>query len=220
MSYTYNAARVSEILREEPSSLKDLCEVEDIIAKIKEIDKNVQLYKDQKTSRTNILNKEIKGLEATKEKLKQIIKMTLDSHDEDSLSFPQVGIVKKKSGSYNWKIKDENALLDKLKEKLKEDQLEGVIVNKPKLVKKEVDKLLSEWKEGGTWPDGVEELVDLEVSPDSIAISLDKGLNPRPQSDATGLHENQHDGFFDETPDIDKEKSLDDILGEITEDDL
>lgn len=212
MTYKYNSTRISEIMREDESALDDLCEVEDVIAKIKEIDKNIVFYKKQKKSRTQLLNESIAELEKNKDKLKNIIKMTLDQHEEESLSFPHVGVVKKKSGSSTWNIKNEDALMDKLRELLTEEELEDVIVIKPKLAKKEVDKFLEKWSKGGTWPDGIENLVEYETSPDNIAITMDKGLNPSPED---------HGGnFFKEDHSVDESTSLDDVLGEVTEDDL
>lgn len=213
MGYKYNSHRVSEVLREGIQSLEDLCEVEDFIAKVKDIDKTVAFYKKQKQSRTKIINDSIIELEATKDEIKKIIKNTLDEHNEDSLSFPSVGIVKKLAGSSKWIINDEEMLIEKLREHLDKEEFDSVVEMRPKLSKNSADKLFNKWSKGGSWPEGIEKLVEKEESPDSVSFKLEKGFNPSPK-------DIDQDEFFKEDKDIDEEKSLDDVFGEVSEDDL
>ena len=213
MNYKYNSHRVSEVLREGIKSLDDLCEVEDFIAKVKDIDKTIAFYRKQKKSRTKIINDSISDLEVQKEEIKKIIKNSLDQHNEDSLSFPSVGVVKKRSGSSKWSIKDEEALIKTLKDQLDEEEFDSIVEMKPKLSKSSVDKLFNKWKTGGSWPDGVEDLVEKIEEPDSVSFYLEKDFNPSPK-------DVDRDEFFKEPQEIDETKSLDDVFGELTEDDL
>lgn len=213
MGYKYNSHRVSEVLREGITSLDELVEVEDFIAKIKDIDKTVDFYKKQKKSRTKLINDSIVELENKREQIKKIIKNTLDSHDEYSLSFPGIGVVKKRAGSSKWVIVDEDELIEKLRDHLDSEEFDAVVEMKPKLSKKEADKLFKKWNTGGSWPDGIKDLVELQEEPDSVSFSLEKGFNPSPKDVG-------RDEFFHEDQQIDESKSLDDVLGELSEDDL
>lgn len=213
MGYKYNSHRVSEVLREGITQLDDLCEVEDFIAQVKDIDKTIDFYKKQKKSRTKIINDSINELEDKKNEIKKIIKNTLDSHDEESLSFPSVGVVKKRAGSSKWVILNEDELIEKLREHLDEAEFDTVVEMRPKLSKNAVDKMFKKWKTGGSWPEGIKELVQLNEEPDSVSFSLEKGFNPSPK-------DVDSDEFFHEGQEIDESKSLDDVLGELSEEDL
>lgn len=210
MSYKYNSQRISEILREGITQLKDLCELEDLIAKIKDIDKTVSFYSKQKKSRVAILDEEIKKLESQKETLKNIIKETLDCHNEESLSFPKVGVVRKKSGTTKWVINNEEELIASLKNSLSKEDFDSLVEMKPKISKSAIDKFFDKWQSGGSWPQGVDSFVECVKSPDSIALMLEKDFNPVP---------NNYDSFV-ENYEVDESKSLDDMFGEISEDDL
>ena len=174
MGYKYNSHRVSEVLREGIDSLDDLVEVEDFIAKVKDIDKTIAFYKKQKKSRTKIINDSISELETQKEEITKIIRNTLDGHDEESLSFPGVGVVKKRAGSSKWVIDNEEMLIEKLREHLSQEEFNEVVELKPKIAKSSVDKLLKKWNAGGSWPEGIEDLVHVDESPDSVSFHLEK----------------------------------------------
>ena len=213
MGYKYNSQRVSEVLREGITSLDELVEVEDFIAQVKDIDKTIVFYKKQKTSRAKLINDSIKELEQKKNEIKKIIKNTLDSHEEDSLSFPGIGVVKKRAGSSKWVVIDEDKLIEKMREHLDAEEFDTVVEMKPKLSKKAADKFFNKWKAGGSWPDDIKDLVELQEEPDSVSFSLEKGFNPSPK-------DIDKDEFFHENHEIDESKSLDDVFGELTEDDL
>lgn len=213
MGYKYNSQRVSEVLREGISSLDDLVEVEDFIAKVKDIDKTISFYTKQKNARTKIINDSISELQTQKEEITKIIKNTLDKHDEESLSFPSIGVVKKRGGSSKWVIDNKEVLIEKLREHLSKEEFDSCVELEPKITKKSVDKLLKKWSTGGSWPEGVEDLVHKEESPDSVSFHLEKGFNPSPKNI-------DKDEFFQEAQDIDESKSLDDVFGEVTEEDL
>jgi len=213
MAYKYNAQRVSEVLREGINSLDDLCEVEDFIAKVKDIDKTIAFYKDQKKSRVKIIDNAMSELASQKEQIKKVIKNTLDGHNEESLSFPDVGIVKKRAGSSKWIISNDDLLIEKFREHLTEEEFKSVVEMKPKISKSSADKLFKKWKAGGSWPEGAQELAYLNEDLDSVSFKLEKSFNPSPD-------EIDEDEFFKESHKPDKSKSLDDVFGEVSGEDI
>lgn len=208
--YEYDNDKVEESIVKN-DALEDLLDVEDLLAKIEEIDKNVDLFKKQKAKRTKILSEEIKKLEEKKNALKATILNTLEHHEEKSLTFPVVGTIRVKNGSSSWNVLSDDGLIDALVAEFGEDELiaDGLLERKLTICKTPLKKKLEEWHKGNDWPNGVEDKVERKETKDSVTISFNKGVQVLPNN----FNEEAEDSNGNVNP-------LDGIVGEVSMDDL
>jgi len=218
MEYVYNSDRVKEIINSEDSSgLEDALDIEDLMAKIFEIDKDIFFFKKQKKKRTKILDDQIRELESQKNFIKDVIKNTLSKHNEKSLTFPSVGTVKAKDGYQKWVVNENKVmdLINSIKEHLSEDFVSQLIKEKPAIDKRNLDSLLNEWEETGTWPSSefeniVKSCITKEEIPSTINTYFEKDTQVEPDKDIFNENKNQEDNS----------NNLDDLFGEIKLEDL
>ena len=170
----FNKQKIFELfeLEEENIALDNDVEIEDLLVYIKGLDDKIDFLGRLKKDRTATINAEIDKIKDKKEQLKDIIKNTLVKFNHKSLNFPGVGRVNKKVSKGKWVIQDESALLDKLSEKLSEDEFKDVVVEKPTIVKKELDRVLGEWQSQDAVPDCVRK----EDDSTSLTVSYDKKI--------------------------------------------
>lgn len=136
-----NSRRVFEILNTEVDVLPVAEEIEDLIIAISSFDKKQEFLKRLKKKRVAVIEAEIDKVEANKNKLKSIILSTLNKENVNSLAFPGVGKVFKRKVSGSWKVEDEEAVISALSS-LDKKEIENVLLFKPKLDKRELNKLL------------------------------------------------------------------------------
>ena len=151
--------------------LDDVFKIEGAIAILKQITTEIDKHKQLKKKRTESIDKRISQLSYRETILRKIVLSTLNQHKQKSISFPGIGKVVKGSKKGTWVINDEEKLFDFLKE---EKEYKKIVENKPTIKKKELNKLLSEWKKIGKTPDSVEQNKDEE----SISVTFDKDFVP------------------------------------------
>jgi len=160
-----------DILQNDSSEpLNDVLEIEDIITLVKDVENKVDFLEKLKKKRTEVIKIEIEKLNVKKDKFKNIIMKTLEKFGHKSLNFPGIGKVGVKNFSGSWEIKDEEKMLDYLQRNLKKDDLDMIIVNKPSVSKKELNKLLDDFISSGQTIDFAEKTKDEK----SVSISYDK----------------------------------------------
>ena len=170
----FNKKKIFELFEteEESISLDNDVEIEDLLVFIKGLDDKIAFLGRLKKDRTATITDEIDKLKDKKDQLKDIIKNTLVKFKHKSLNFPGVGRVNKKISKGKWVIDDEKALLAELEDKLSEDEFKDVVVEKPSIVKKELDRILGEWDS----QDSVPECVKKGDDSTSLTVSFDKKI--------------------------------------------
>ena len=166
---------IEDLLKEQDSGneikgLEDLLSIEDVLYTIQEFDKKIERYKLMKAKRVKPIEDAIDKATDKMNYLKSIILSTLIEHKEKSISFPGVGRVTKKKGSSVWKVLDDKRIVDVLKERNKYTE---IVEEKPCIRKKELDRLLDNWKTTGSLPDCVKE----ENKPESVSIAFEKDIS-------------------------------------------
>lgn len=146
-------------------------EIEDIITLVKDTENKIDFLEKLKKKRTESINTEMEKLSAKKEKFKDIILKTLDKFGHKSLNFPGIGKVGIKNFSGKWEIKDEEKLIECLQKELVPSELLSVIVHKPSVVKKELNRILDEWESSGK---DIKDFAEKTKDEKSVSISYDK----------------------------------------------
>ena len=169
---TVNDKLIEEILQKKDQGqivepLDDLLSIEDILYTIQEYNEKIERYGDLRKKRTDPIDAAIDKAEDKVGYLKQIILETLKKFKEKNLSFPGLGRVVKKKGSSAWKVTDEQELLRILKDK---NQYDSIVKEIPKISKKDLDKLLDNWKKSGEIPNCISE----EPKPEGVSITFEK----------------------------------------------
>jgi hypothetical protein len=174
-----NSRRVFEILSTEVDALTAPEEIEDLIIAISSFDKKQEFLRRLKKKRIDVIEAEINKVEANKAKLKSIILATLNKENVNSLAFPGVGKVFKRKISGSWKVEDEEAVISALSS-LDKKEIENVLLFKPKLDKRELNKFLDKRLESGkvTLP-GVSKTEDGS----SVTISIDDDIQKSYEED-------------------------------------
>lgn len=153
MAHSFNSKKIAEILAQpEPVALESQFEIEDLIAKIEEIDRKIGFWNGLIKNRIQTIQNDIQAATQQKDFLRKVIQLTLDKAGEDSLSFPGVGLVSKSKGKTTWVVTDKEKLLDILKENLSEERFEEIISLKPAIDKRKLDDLLEKLEKAGEVP--------------------------------------------------------------------
>lgn len=166
----FNEAKIHEIENAgEARSLDDLYVIEDIVIKIKNLTDRIDFYKDYKKKKATDVDREVEKIKSRVEFLKFIILKTLQTNKEKNLTFPGTCRVATKKAKSKWVINNEEKLIELLIS-LKEDK--GVVkeVKTKTLNKKEVYKLLSDWKKSGKI-EQLKDYVEEEEGKPSISIT-------------------------------------------------
>lgn len=145
-------------------------EIEDIITLIKDVENKIDFLEKLKKKRAESINAEMEKLGAKKEKFKNIILKTLEKFGHKSLNFPGIGKVGIKNFSGKWEITDEEKLIECLQKDLTKNDLDVVFINKPSVAKKELNRILDEWKSSGKEMNFAKKTQDEK----SVSISYDK----------------------------------------------
>ncbi len=146
-------------------------EIDDMLLSIAAVDDQIANYKTLLAHRVEPIKAEIEKLEDMKEQYRSSIQQYMSDHDEKTLNYPGVGKVARRSAKGKWIIDDEPKLLAFLLEHLSSDELDSVVIQEPKLVKGELNKVLDRLSHVGEL---LTDAVHFERQPDSIAISFDK----------------------------------------------
>ena len=178
--YLYNNKRVSQILKMQVvQPLQDILQVQDLLAKSKQIQKKIEFYQLQKKRRTAMIDLQIDTLNSQSETIKQILRQTMQKHKQKAISFPAVGNLKVKPSPSRWKITNEQSLMQALKVHFgqKEAFDKQFIKTKPSLVKKTLQAKLNDWDKANDWPVGIKELVFKQSAGFSVSISYTPDLH-------------------------------------------
>lgn len=220
MEFIYNNERVNEIMREgDSSSLDDILDIEDLLAKISEINNKIDIYKKQKKKRSYILDTEIKNLISQENFLREIIKNTLLKSNEKSISFPTVGQVRLKEADKKLVINNEEELIQLLKDTFNEDKIEGLIRIKESINKKQFDLMIKEFETSGDWPseefkDAAKSMFYIEETPENIVAYFNK--DTKVESSDFSLETLK----IEDKEDKNKNNESEDIFGEILMEDI
>jgi hypothetical protein len=166
------------MLSEEVQPLDSEFDIEELILSVDVIDKKIDWYKKLKEQRTKKLNEEVEKLEKRKDFTKKVIIATLNSKNLKSLNFPGIGKVSCKSSKGKWTIEDEETLLEFLKSEVDNELYNKIIVMKPSIIKKELNKLLDIMEKIDKIPscvkhEGLDDQV-LSISIEEEAASVEK----------------------------------------------
>lgn len=157
----YKAMQAGEI-----RPLADLHDVEATLELIRQIDKKVDFLKELKKKRVSQIEQEVSKLSERQEFLKEIVIKTLQASKEKSVKFPGIGSASQRSSKGKWEIVDEETLIETLKKEGEDD----LVTYTPKINKKELNKLLDQWKLIDKLPGGVK-YVEGEVG---LTLKFDK----------------------------------------------
>lgn len=134
--------------------LEDLYDVEDVAFIIKDLTHKIDIQKAYKKKRTEAINDEIKKLESRIDYCKRVIVATLEKHDEKTLNLPDACKINLRKSKPKWVINNEESLIDTLVETQEINNC-AQRIEKWKLVKKDVDKVLNDWEKSESLPDSV-----------------------------------------------------------------
>ena len=129
-------------------------------------EQNVDL-KEFKKQKTNIINQDIESNEGRVQFIRSVIIETLKSLNKKSIKFPGLGKVSHSVRKGGWIIKEEELLIDLLKEEGEDDCFEEKTV----LKKTPLNKLLDTWGPIDKIPKGVAER---DEEKDSVTITFEK----------------------------------------------
>jgi len=148
-------------------------EIEELLLSVNGLDKKIAWYKELKKQRAEKITKEINKLSVRKDRLKEIIKATLEHNDKTSLNFPGIGkvVIKKTKGT--WKVNDEESLIAFLKKELETKEFEKIVNVKPSILKTELNKILNMREKSGSLPSSV----DREDDKKSLSVTIDKDFS-------------------------------------------
>ena len=167
MEDIYNKEAIYEMYRSgEVSALEDIFEVEGITINIKELNDKIAFYKEYKKKKVSAIDNEVKSLTQRIDFLKKIILETLKKNNEKNVTFPGTSKVIVKKSQKTWDIKDEESFIKLLKEEKEYDNVVDEIIEY-KIIKKEANKLLEDWKKRNKIPSCVQE----NIKDDIVAIT-------------------------------------------------
>lgn len=147
-------------------------EIDDMLVNIAAIDAQIEHYEALKKHRVAAIQREIDKLEEYKQQFRDAIKQFMTDHGEKTLNYPGVGKVTRKAGARKWNIKDEENLIEFLKAKLEPSAFEVVVVQEPKIVKKELNKVLDKLAAANQL---VTDAVELDAGQESLTVTFEKG---------------------------------------------
>ena len=185
----------------------DKFEIDERLLSLAALDKQIDEYKELKRKRVDAIDREIDRLEAVKTAQRDAILGYMSQNDEKTLNFPGVGKVTRKAGSGKWVVTDEEKVANFLKERLPSNEWMAVVIEEPKLVKKELNKVLNRLSQVGQVCDGVQ----YEQPQDVISISFDKeeGLTQKIKSMQEWIHDTPVVSVSEKTPDTEKAMDYD-----------
>lgn len=130
----------------EENSIQKFLEIDDMLGLIAEIDENIEKYKALKQYRTKTIDEEVNRLKDKRDNLRNSIAEYMLENEETKLVYPGMAEVVNKKAKGKWVIKDEDKLIEFLHSIKTIDELRdiGVILEKPQIVKKNLDKLLED----------------------------------------------------------------------------
>jgi hypothetical protein len=170
----YSGKKIQEILNSgEAKSLDSLSDLEDVVTKLNELDKKTNFLEELKRNRSQSIDEEIKKVNSTKDFLRKVVSKTLESCNEESITFPGVGTVSQSKPRSTWVIKDEQEFLKILKENVPEDKIQDFVTTKEVVNKRKIDDLLDKLEGTESFPEG---LVEKQTGEDSIKIRFNKDL--------------------------------------------
>ena len=122
---------------------------------IKQLNKKLDFLEEYKKRKVKSIGDETNRIKEKISFYKEVIIKTLQEHKEKTLSFPgSCKVTSKTPKADNWTIDDEEAFIEALK---KENELDRVTeeLTTIKIIKKEANKLLEDWKKSGKVPECV-----------------------------------------------------------------
>lgn len=152
--------------------LNSVYEIENILMLVSESEKTVEHYKNLKKSRIQSIDNRIAEYTDKIDSFRQLILNTLNIFGEKSLDFPGIGRVsKRKPTAGKWEVIDDA----KVMEFVKNHKIEHVIETKEVIIKKELNKVLDEYKKQNITVPGTH----LEEGQESISITFEKEEEPK-----------------------------------------
>lgn len=145
--------------------IENIVEIEDAINYIKKKEESIAFYHDLKKQRAAEIEKAIKSDELKVDTIKEHIKTYMKSNDKKSMTFPGVGSLSLKKRQGTWKVNDEDALKEQLKE---QGMLEEVIIREEKINKTKLNSLLTRFEKNNNVPTSVER----EVESENVSITF------------------------------------------------
>ncbi len=131
--------------------LDDIFAIEHVAVEIYDICKKKDYYKAYKKKKMEDINREIKKLENKEKFFRETILLTLDKEGEKNIDFPGTCRISKTKSRSVWDITDEEAFIEKLKEKKEYDNVVEEITEL-NIIKTEANKLLNEWEKNDQVP--------------------------------------------------------------------
>ena len=159
--------------QQQSDAIQQPVEIDDMLLSIASIEEQIAHYENLKKHRTQVLDKEIDALEEQRQFYRSSILALMATHNEKTLNFPGVGKVSRKAATSKWIIDNEEMLVTFLQDVLDEDTYKKVVVQAPKIVKKELNKVLDNLEAAN--PPRPTAGVTLDKGVESIAITFDKG---------------------------------------------
>jgi hypothetical protein len=168
---------MSDISEVDRSPIQTHIDIDDMLMTLAAIDEQIGRYEDLKQHRIDPIDKEIKALTGKKEEYRSAINSYMTANNEKTLKYPGLAVVSRRSSKAKWTIGDEDALLDLLYAVLKERQpvLDKIVKVEPKLIKKELDKVLDELETQGALDAVSPDVVFKEPAKTTLNITFDKG---------------------------------------------
>jgi ATP-dependent 26S proteasome regulatory subunit len=137
--------KLSEVLSTfEVGPLDDAANIEDLLVIINSLNDKEDFYKRLKKKRVSDIDTEMDKLDSKRQRLKEIIRLTLEKENRKTLNFPGVGKVTAKVTKGTWVIDetDDEKFIQTLKDNLSKEDLENVLETRMKIVKSNLNKVL------------------------------------------------------------------------------
>lgn len=151
--------------------LSSVFEIEEILVRIQELSGKLEHAKGLKKYRVETAGMEIKSLEGQIAQFRMLIQNTMFTlTDEKTLQYPAIAKVVKRKGKDAWKIADEDAFLQYIKDE-HPGELDAVVKTKQVVDTRVAKKLIEDWVESGDVP-GVTKV----EAADSISITFDSDV--------------------------------------------
>jgi len=149
--------------------LSSAYEIEDVLLLINQINDKIEYYKNLREYRVKSIDTEITSLSQKTEILRKVILNTMCkiAPDEKTLNFPSIGKVSRRKGLVNYKVINEDEVLDFLDQKGCKDD---VVKTETKIDKRKLKTLVKQFQKSGETVPGVDE----EVGNESLSIAFDK----------------------------------------------
>ena len=161
-----------EQLNDASNAITTHMEIDDRLLAIATIDKQIADYEALKKHRVASIERELEWLEKKRTEHRDAIQTYMRDNGEKALNYPGVAKVARKLGKGKWIVKDEDALIQWLYQHVDPAVLAKVIVAKPKIVKKELDPVLTDLANSSALDC---DAAEFEASSDVLTITFDKG---------------------------------------------